>query len=226
MILLLQTSKAGRGLCFNSVHFPLPFLHLFGASCVCSGSLLHWCVWKNLAAYHIMLGLCPGTSPSRGFGSISKAANSKTSSHGHCCCHQMASVCSDLGKKAINVLLPFVKHVHLLARQWGTLGFVHEQCSGLTLCRVIANGTEMTFGAFKDTWPRSLLTSCACWCCGLGGGRNGGAIFPCSAVSPMCHLTPFCTHCDAVEHENKNTLPQVYQVSRHSEWVGPTKNKT
>lgn len=40
----------------------------------------------------------------------------------------------------------------------------------------------------------------------------------CSAVSPICPLiilTPFCTQCYAVEHENKNTLPQVYQVSRH-----------
>lgn len=125
-------------------------------------------------------------------------------------------------KKSHKQLLPFVKHVYPLVRLWGTLGFVREQCPG----PVIANGAEMTFGAFRDTWPRSLLASCACWCCGLGGGRNGGAIFPCSAVSPMCHLTPFCTRCDAEEHENKNTLPQVYKCPGIvSEWV-PLKNRT
>lgn len=32
---------------------------------------------------------------------------------------------------------------------------------------------------------------------------------------PCVILTPFCTRCYAVEHENKNILPQVYQVSRH-----------
>lgn len=34
-------------------------------------------------------------------------------------------------------------------------------------------------------------------------------------MCPLVLLTPFCTLCDAVEHENKNTLPQVKQVSRH-----------
>lgn len=52
-------------------------------------------------------------------------------------------------------------------------------------------------------------------------------MFSCSAVSPMCPLiilTPFCTQCYAVEHENKNTLPQVYQVSRHELVSGSPQN--
>lgn len=68
-------------------------------------------------------------------------------------------------------------------------------------------------GAFRDT--RSVFVYCTSWCRGLGGGRNGGAIFPCSAVSPLIIPTPFCTQCYAVEHENKNILSQDFQVSQH-----------
>lgn len=31
----------------NSMHFPLPFLHHCGASCLCADALLHWCVEKS-----------------------------------------------------------------------------------------------------------------------------------------------------------------------------------
>lgn len=31
----------------NSTHFPLPFLHHCGASCLCADRLLHWCVEKS-----------------------------------------------------------------------------------------------------------------------------------------------------------------------------------
>lgn len=32
---------------FNSMHFPLPFLHHCGASCLCSYRHLYWCVEKS-----------------------------------------------------------------------------------------------------------------------------------------------------------------------------------
>lgn len=52
------------------------------------------------------------------------------------------------------------------------------------------------------------------WCCGEMEVLYSHPVL----FLPCCHLillTPFCTQCYAVEHENKNTLPQAYHVSRH-----------
>lgn len=115
----------------------------------------------------------------------------------------------------------FLKTVHLVVDQWGTLGFVRGlTCTDTTVVPFTASGTKMAC-ALRGFWAQA----CLCTLCTLvlwpRRGRNGGAIFPFSAVSPMCPLiilTPFCTRCYAVEHENKNTLPQVYPVSIHK-WV-------
>lgn len=91
-----------------------------------------------------------------------------------------------------------------------------------------ANGTKTAF-ALRGFQRRSAQV-CLCILYILvlwpRRGRNGGAIFPCSAVSPMCPLiilTPFCTQCHAVEHENKkhpaSSQPSVQ--TRVSEWVAP-----
>lgn len=116
-----------------------------------------------------------------------------------------------------------LKPVHLALRQWGTLGFVCGLYPGLhcyTENIFTANVTKMALAlrGFQRHSARVRLCITSTLVLWPRRGRNGGAIFPCSAVSPVCPLiilTPFCTRCYAVEHENKNTLPQVYQVSRH-----------
>lgn len=72
--------------------------------------------------------------------------------------------------------------------------------TGNILIPLTANVTkvlsETASGNVWVLWPR--------W------GRGGGALYPCSAVSSLVKPTPLCTQCFAVEHENKNNLPQVY----------------
>lgn len=47
---------------------------------------------------------------------------------------------------------------------------------------------------------------------------------PMQCCCPLMIFTPFCTQCYAVEHENKNTLPQAYQVSGHQLVSGSPRN--
>lgn len=150
---------------------------------------------------------------------------------GQRCVDQMA--CNEIWPKSAN-LNPFfrvhpndlsrifaaiyLKPVHLLVGQWGTLGFVRGlTCTDNILVPFTASGPKMAC-ALRGFWAQVSLCILYILVLRPGRGRNGGALFPCSAVSPMCPLiilTPFCTQCYAVEHENKNTLPQVYPVSIH-----------
>lgn len=108
-----------------------------------------------------------------------------------------------------------------------SVGFVCGLSPGLHCCTenilvpFIANGTKTSQheGALRDTQPRSVFAHCthSHWCRALGGGEmevlysHAVLFLPCVLSS----INPVCTHCYAVEHENKNTLPQVYRVSRH-----------
>lgn len=113
--------------------------------------------------------------------------------------------------------------VHLLVDRWGTLGFVCGPCPGLYQqrldpihCQQHKDGLRIK-RPFKGALSLHTVTF---WCWGLGG-REMEVLY----VSPMCPLiiTPFCTQCYAVEHENKNTLPssQPSVQTPISEWVAP-----
>lgn len=87
---------------------------------------------------------------------------------------------------------------------------------GATYCLWHQDG--LSSEGLTETQPGSVSAHCAFWCCGLGGGEMEELYSHPVLFLPWCHLiilTPFCTQCYAVEHENKNSLPQADQESRH-----------
>lgn len=76
------------------------------------------------------------------------------------------------------------------------------------------SGTKMTLSMkvlFRGSQRYVVVSELVLALCPVQG-RNGGATYQ-SYFSLCPILTHTCTHCFVVEHENKNTLPQVYQVS-------------
>lgn len=100
-----------------------------------------------------------------------------------------------------------------------TLRFVFWTVSWTALVYLVpftANGTKMHQGAFQRHSAHTVHSGAMA---SAGEKWRGAIISPHAVLFLPCVLwsllTPFCTQCYAVEHENKNTLPQVYQVSRH-----------
>lgn len=115
--------------------------------------------------------------------------------------------------------------------QWGTLGFVRGLWPDLNWehlgpTQPVTQRQLLHWGAFKDTQPRSVFAYFIFRCCDLGGGEMKVLYSRAVLFLPLCPLiilTPFCTLCHAVEHENKkhpaSSQPSVQ--TQVSEWVAP-----